>query len=142
MKWVSETDPELLEKIERRYPNAYLILLYWDSEMFKRHSRKRGGLEKELQPQVYKSKLYDLLFLNTQNYTIPPDTLKTLKDWRRLVKGLGIYMTQKLFRTSYEAILSGDPKQRTFRAVYNEVYSVMSNISREEQRLRDEKQNI
>lgn len=47
LKWVAETDPELWEKIERRYPNAYLVLLYWDSEMFRRHSRKRNKIETE-----------------------------------------------------------------------------------------------
>ena len=32
LKWVAETDPELWQAIERRDPNAYLVLLYYDSE--------------------------------------------------------------------------------------------------------------
>ena len=79
LKWVAETDPELWSAIERRYPNAYLVLLYWDSEMFKRQSRKRIMLEKDTEQIDYKAKLYDLLFFNTQNYTIPPDTFRLLK---------------------------------------------------------------
>ena len=67
LKWVAETEPELWSKIERRYPNAYLVLLYWDSEMFMRQTRRRTKLESDLENQDYKAKLYDLLFLNTKN---------------------------------------------------------------------------
>ena len=132
LKWVAETEPELWEKIERRYPNAYLVLLYWDSEMFSRQSRKRSKLEAELQEQDYKSKLYDLLFLNTDKYTIPTDTLKTLTNWRRLVKNFNFVMTQKIFKRCYESILTGDPKGRSFRAIYDETFSNFVKISRGE----------
>lgn len=139
LRWVAETDPELWEKIERRYPNAYLVLLYWDSEMFKRQTRKRDDLEHELSKQDYKAKLYDLLFVNTDKYTIPPDTANTLSAWRRLVTMHGVFMTPKLYKASYEAILSGDPKERSFRAIYNETYLEMSNQSRREQARRDKR---
>lgn len=139
LKWVAETDPELWWKIERRYPNAYLVLLYWDSEMFKRQSRRRTEMEEDSEPQDYKAKLYDLLFLNTQNYTIPPDTFKLLKNWRRLVCALGEYMSSKLFKQSYEAILSGDPKERSFRGIYTQAFSEFSNQSRKEQARRDKR---
>lgn len=139
LKWVAETEPELWAKIERRYPNAYLVLLYWDSEMFKRQSRQRSIMENDFEPQDYKAKLYDLLFINTQNYTIPPDTFKLLKNWRRMIIDVGAYMSPKLYKTSYEAILSGDPKARTFRAVYNEIFGDFSNQSRKEQVRRDKR---
>lgn len=139
LKWVAETDPELWSKIERRYPNAYLVLLYWDSEMFKRQSRKRTNIEKEIIAQDYKAKLYDLLFLNTQNYTIPPDTFRLLYNWRRMVRDYGVFMSPKIFKTSYESILSGDPKGRTFRAVYNETFCEFSKQTRKEQVRRDKR---
>ena len=139
LKNIAETDPDLWAKIERRYPNAYLVLLYWDSEMFKRQSRKRSAMEENLEVQDYKAKLYDLLFLNTQNYTIPSDTLKLLKNWRRLVCGYGEYMTPKLYKMSYEAILAGDPKERSFRAIYNETFLEFANQSRKEQSKREDR---
>jgi len=137
LKWVAETDPELWSAIERRYPNAYLVLLYWDSEMFKRQSRKRTMLEKDTEQINYKTKLYDLLFLNTQNYTIPPDTYKILNEWRRLVRNLSKYMSEKRFKQCYESILAGDPKRRSFRAIYAQVFCDMADISRKEQTRRD-----
>lgn len=139
LKWVAETEPELWDKIERRYPNAYLVLLYWDSEMFRRQSRKRTKLESELEQQDYKAKLYDLLFINTQNYTIPVDTFKTLQEWKRLVRDFGFVMTPKLYKQSYESILAGDPKKRSFRGIYNEVFSNFAIISEKEQKLRNGK---
>lgn len=139
LKWVAETAPDLWQKIERRYPNAYLVLLYWDSEMFKRQSRKRSAMEEDLEAQDYKAKLYDLLFLNTRNYTIPSDTLKLLKNWRRLVCAYGEYMTPKLYKMSYEAILAGDPKERSFRAIYNETFLEFANQSRKEQSKREDR---
>lgn len=139
LRWIAETDPELWEKIERRYPNAYLVLLYWDSEMFKRQTRRRTAMERNSEPQDYKAKLYDLLFVNTDKYTIPPDTAKTLSDWRRLVTMHGVFMTPKLCKESYETILFGDPDKRTFRGIYNETYSEMANQSRREQARRDKR---
>ena len=38
---VAETDPDLWARIEKREPNAYLTLLYWDTEWYKRSSRTR-----------------------------------------------------------------------------------------------------
>lgn len=139
LKWVAETNPELWEKIERRYPNAYLVLLYWDSEMFKRQSRKRTNLETEIEQRDYKAELYDLLFINPQNYTIPVETVKNLKSWQRLIRDFSFAMTPNLLKKSYESILSGDPKGRSFRAIYNEVFIIWADTCRKEQNLRNGK---
>ncbi|MBQ4403316.1 MAG: phosphoadenosine phosphosulfate reductase family protein [Selenomonadaceae bacterium] len=139
LKWVAETDPELWSKIERRYPNAYLVLLYWDSEMFKRQSRRRTQMEVDEEQQDYKAKLYDLLFVSTQNYPIPSDTFKLLKNWRRMIIALGAYMSANHYKRSYEAILSGDPKGRTYRAVYTQIFCEFTNQSRKEQARRDQR---
>ena len=45
LRWIAETDYDLWQRIEKREPNAYLVLLYWDSEMFRRTSNKRRELE-------------------------------------------------------------------------------------------------
>lgn len=38
---MNEYYPDLMERVIRREPNAYLAALYWDSRMFGRNSRKR-----------------------------------------------------------------------------------------------------
>ena len=44
---MNEYYPDLMERIIRREPNAYLAALYWDSEMFHRTTKKRRELEGE-----------------------------------------------------------------------------------------------
>lgn len=135
LKYVSETEPELWEKIERRYPNAYLVLLYWDSEMFKRSTRKRRELEKG-QDKDYKALVHDILFLHPENYTIPSETIAALPSWRRMVKDFDFYMDNSDYKEVYEKFMAGDPKKRSYRALYTNLYEKRANISEKEQRKR------
>lgn len=122
LRWVAETDPVLWERIERREPNAYLVLLYWDSEMFRRSSRKRKELEEEQETKDYKALCKDLLFLHTDRYTIAKDTLSHLESWKSLfIKSFGI-ATEKHYKKMYEGILYGDPKSRVLRILWQEIY--------------------
>lgn len=122
LRWVAETDPDLWERIQRREPNAYLVLLYWDSEMFRRSSRKRRELEGDQKPRDYRELCKDLLFLHTDRYTIAKDTFAKLGSWRGLfVKTYGI-ATQKHYKKMYEGILYGDPKSRVLRILWTSIY--------------------
>ena len=132
LKWVAETEPELWEAIERRYPNAYLVLLYWDSEMFRHSTRKRRELE-EGQTKDYKTLVHDILFLHPEKYTIPSDTKKMVSEWKRMVKDFDFYMSNSDYKEVYEKLMAGDPKKRSYRALYTNFYSKFANISEKEQ---------
>ena len=122
LRWVAETDPPFWDKIQKRMPNAYLVLLYWDSEMFARSSRKRKELEDDAPQQDYKELVKDMLFMNTSKYRIAHDTLKTLPRWRRLyVKADGIALP-KHYKRMYEVILNGDPKGRDYRSLQSTIF--------------------
>jgi len=122
LRWIAETDPELWERIEKREPNAYLVLLYWDSEMFRRSSDKRRELERDTEKKDYKALCQDILFLNTDKYTIAEDTKKHLKSWRSLfIKTHGI-ATEKHYKRIYEGLLYGDPKSRILRILWSTIY--------------------
>lgn len=122
LRWIAETDNELWEKIEKREPNAYLVLLYWDSEMFRRSSRKRKELEAEEDQKDYRELCKDLLFLHPERYTIAPDTKAHIQSWKGLfVKTYGI-ATQKHYKTMYEGLLYGDPKSRILRILWTAIY--------------------
>ena len=58
---MNEYYPDLMERIIRREPNAYLAALYWDSEMFGRSSRKRKESEQGQEQKDYKQELINLL---------------------------------------------------------------------------------
>lgn len=122
LRWVAETDSKLWERIQRREPNAYLVLLYWDSEMFRRSSRKRKELEADEAPKDYRQLCKDILFLHTDNYTIAKDTRARLDSWRSLfVKTYGI-ADQSHYKKMYEGLLYGDPKMRILRILWTQIY--------------------
>ena len=123
LRWIVQTDPELWSRIEKRIPNAYLVLLYWDSEMFARSTKKRTKAEAEEETKDYKALCKDLLFENTDKYRINHDTLKTLGTWRRLyIKSDGM-AKPKHYKKMYESIINGDPKQRDLRTLLNTIYA-------------------
>ena len=123
LRWIAETDNALWERIERREPNAYLVLLYWDSEMFRRSSKKRSEMERDEAPKDYKALCKDILFLHPERYTIAPDTKKHLANWRSLfIKTSGV-ATQKHYKRMYEGLLYGDPKSRVLRILWTEIYT-------------------
>lgn len=125
LRWIAQTDPELWDRIQKRIPNAYLVLLYWDSEMFARSTRKRRELEKsdEKKDVDYKALCKDMLFVNPDKYRINHDTRKTLGRWRRLyIKSDGMALP-KHYKRMYEAILNGDPKGRDYRSLLVTIYA-------------------
>lgn len=123
LRWIAETDNDLWQRIEKREPNAYLVLLYWDSEMFRRSSNKRRELEADEAPKDYCALCKDILFLNTDKYTIAADTIKHLKSWRSLfIKTYGVAQ-QKHYKRMYEGLLYGDPKMRILRILWSVIYN-------------------
>ena len=104
-------------------PNAYLAMLYWDSEMFARNTRKRKILENKNRDDTdYRALCIDLLFKNTAKYNINHDTLSTISWWRRLfIKSDGI-ATNDHYQKMYESILYGDPKGRDRRSLITKIF--------------------
>lgn len=134
LRWVAETDPELWERIERRMPNAYLALLYWDSEMFGRSTRNRKQMEAKLdEPEKdYKAMCLDLLFKNTDKYRINPDTRKWLHIWRRLYINVDGFATNKHYKEMYEQIIYGDPKGRSIRTLQTKIFGDFAHQTKRE----------
>lgn len=137
LRWVAQTDPELWDRIERRYPNAYLVLLYWDSEMFSRSTSTRRELEKDQEKKDYKELCKDILYLHPERYNIPPETKTALSSYKSyFVKSWGC-ATQKEYRELYEALLIGDPKRRKLRALWTKTFMQTNEKMRKEVSKRD-----
>jgi len=117
LRWIAEVQPDLWEKIEKRMPNAYLAMLYWDSEMFARSSKKRRELEEQEEEKDYKELCADLLFKNTDKYNINHDTLSLLGTWRHLFIQTDGMANNSHYKKMYESILYGDPKGRDRRSL-------------------------
>lgn len=118
---MAETDPDLWERICRREPNAYLALLYWDSEMFNRSTSRRKELEADQEQKDYKALVEDILFGDADKYRITGETKTHLKSWRNWYIKVAPYVTQKNCKKIYEGLIFGDPKQRMRRMVASQV---------------------
>lgn len=123
LRWIAQTDNELWQRIERREPNAYLVLLYWDSEMFARSTKNRRQLESNEEKKDYKALCKDILFLHPDRYTIAKDTKAHISSWKQLfIKSYGI-ANEKHYKKMYEGLLYGDPKMRILRILWNCIYT-------------------
>ena len=119
---MNEYYPDLMERVIRREPNAYLAALYWDSEMFGRRSRARREAEGEEITKDYKALLTEM-FSDMPRYFNPPNKLQVAKRYRNLFIKIGLFATDKDYQQMYEALQKGDPKLRSCRALYQIIYS-------------------
>lgn len=119
---MNEYYPDLMERIIRREPNAYLAALYWDSEMFGRRSKTRRKIESAEPDKDYKALLLEM-FNNMPKYFNTPHKLKIAKAYKAFFLKASLVATEKDYKRIYEALVRGDPKMRSLRALYQTVYT-------------------
>lgn len=130
LRYIAETDPKLWQQVEKREPNAYLTLLYWDSEMFKRRTRKRRVLEGSEPAKDYKAECKKMLFDEKDKYFSISSTKKVWNAYRTFYIRNSAVMSNENFRMMHDAMLAGDPKLRSLRALYTTVYKEYADFSR------------
>lgn len=118
---MNEYYPDLMDRVIRREPNAYLAALYWDSEMFGRSSRKRKEMESNAPPKDYRAELLKL-FGDIDAYFTTPHKKRVAERYRNFFLCASAIVDQKDCKAIYEGVISGDPKFRTFRALYQRIY--------------------
>lgn len=118
---MNEYYPDLMDRIIRREPNAYLAALYWDSEMFGRRSRKRKELEGEDAQKDYKAEL--LLLFNDMDGNFPTKHKREVakRYWYFFLK-ISPFATNEDFKSVYDGLVAGDPKLRNLRALYQRIF--------------------
>ena len=112
---MSEHAPDLMERVIRREPNAYIASLYWDTELFRREKSKRvkraDGAEEE---QIdYKKRLFDFYKKGQYNSRSQYKLAMYLK--KQMLQN-GYMMDDRAFKQAYNIIIGGDPKHREMRA--------------------------
>jgi len=118
---MNEYYPDPMERIIRREPNAYIASLYWDSEMFGRSTQRRKQLEGEVKKD-YRAELLKM-FNNMATYFTTPAKMVVAKKYRKLFINISTFATDRDIKELYEALVKGDPKLRSYRAVYQNVYT-------------------
>lgn len=130
---MNEYYPNLMNRIIKREPNAYLAALYWDSEMFGRSSKKRKEMESNIPMKDYKAELLKM-FGNMDTYFTTPHKMQIAVRYRKFFMCTSAITDQKDCKMIYEGLISGDPKLRTYRALYQRIYSkYISNGKKEEE---------
>ena len=112
---LGEMYPDLMERVTRREPNAYLCAMYWDTEMFGRSTANRRKLEDDVDTKDYRKLAIDIIRSDNPEH---PEVVKALKPM--IVKADG--MNNSDWKMIYQCLLTGDPKRRTIRAIYQKLF--------------------
>ena len=114
---MSEFYPDLMDRVIRREPNAYIALLYWDSEMFGKQTRKRGILEQEQDNDVDYGAKINYIYANMGKFFTTAAAMKVARAYKSVfIKLSDITFNQKELKTFCEKLLAGDPKLRSLRS--------------------------
>ncbi len=109
--------PNLFDKICKREPNAYMAMLYFDTEFF-RH--KKSASKKEEEKIDYKQKLFEAL-KEEWRFTHPTQK-KNKRSIERLLILYGPILNDYIYKQMYNSIIGGDPKMRAYRRIQMEIF--------------------
>ena len=129
LKHVAETDPDLWARIEKREPNAYLVMLYWDTEWYKRRSvtrRKNEAGEKK----DYKELTRLMLFENFDKHFTNPTTRRVAAQYKRLYVKTDGMARPRDYRKMHDALIAGDPKMRSLRAIFQDIFGAYAEYAK------------
>ena len=117
LKHVAETDPDLWARIEKREPNAYLVMLYWDTEWYKRRSKTRRQNEAG-DNKDYKELTRKMLFEEFDRHFTNPTTRRVASQYKRLYVKTDGFARPRDYRKMHDALIAGDPKMSSLRAIF------------------------
>lgn len=106
--------PDLFNKICKREPNAYMAMLYFDTELYRR--KKEGKND----TTDYKAKVYELI--NSPERFTTKKQLASLQLMRRFIISNSQLFTDRVWKDIYQILVGGDPKNRSARALYFNVF--------------------
>ena len=100
--------------------------------MFGRSTRKRRKLEEDDDPIDYKAKVYTLL--RNPEMLESDSQRKILGNFRRLIISYGESINENTYKRIYQCIYAGDPKQRTQRAIKENIIRQLKMPAQEKRR--------
>lgn len=129
MKHVAETDPDLWSRIEKREPNAYLVMLYWDTEWYKRRSKTRRQNEAG-DKKDYKELTRKMLFEDFDKHFTNPTTRRVAAQYKRLYVKTDGMARPRDYRKMHDALVAGDPKMRSLRAIFQDIFGAYAEYAK------------
>jgi predicted phosphoadenosine phosphosulfate sulfurtransferase len=119
---LNEFQPDLMDRVTRREPNAYLASLYWDSEMFRRNTRTRRQLEEETVKVDFKKKVLNALSDIEKNFDTPAKR-KLAGEMLNRMNATSFMFREKDWKIVWQILQAGDPKGRSKRGLITNVLS-------------------
>lgn len=113
---IAEYYPQLMERILLREPAAYMVSLYWDSEMFRRRTARRRAMEAKVEgPAIdYKARVFAMLRDIPAHFPTHHQQ-EIARSYRNVL--LQMELTADDYRRIHDALIAGDPKARTRRSI-------------------------
>lgn len=117
---VLEFYPDLYQRILRREPNADLVMLYWDTDMF-RSSKQDQKFDLE------KGKDYKQMFIEAMKKASQyPEDYPGYEICKKIYARVTEATTDKTYQKMYQTLLAGDPKKRSYRILVGDLYRDLS----------------
>lgn len=111
--------PNLFNKICEREPNAYMAMLYFDTELFRRQKKSKQATKDE--DINYRNRFYGLLKESWRFES--PAGRRLRKHIGRLLLKYGPFLDEKDYKQFCQIVIGGDPKLRSTRALEMTLYS-------------------
>lgn len=127
---MSEYEPDLMERITAREPNAYLAALYWDTEMFRSAGADRRKNRNATEAAEHEDAVVEeqtdyhaatVALLQSPEYgPHAPNSVKrrNARAIRLFMMRYSVWIEEDDWRSFYSLLVGGDPKDRTRRALY------------------------
>ena len=112
---VMEFYPDLYQRVILREPNADLVMLYWDTDMF-RSTKQDNRFELE-EGKDYKKLLKEEMLKAGRN----PDMYPGYKDAKKIYARVDERTSQKVCQRLYQMLVAGDPKKRIYRVLLSDI---------------------
>lgn len=131
---MDEYEPDLLDRIIDREPNAYLAALYWDTEMFGQSGGKgQTGTADKGEQLDYRAE--SMAILGDRRWPVEnPGKASSHRILRSMVARNSLSMTEKHWREVHNILIAGDPKQRAYRALLSSISTNSRDTYEREQR--------
>lgn len=123
LRKVAEYYPGLWEKIQRREPNAYMVSMYWDSEMFGRSTAARRQNESGESVNIdYQARFLDIVNEPEKHFR-SKQLLAAARRYRTLAFQNMDVIGPKEWKKMYQGLIRGDTKLRSYRALTVDFYT-------------------
>lgn len=105
--------PDLFDRICKREPNAYMAMLYYDTELFRRKKKDKDKAKEENYVYYKESVMNYLSNIDSQ----PKSNRRALLEMKKFLFRFSMYFDNKLWKAAYQICIAGDPKGRYVRTL-------------------------